>query len=178
MIIDDEHISTNVNDNSSCDLQNIIETTITYFPYEQYNSLWIMGDFNDWEAQLMQKNKDGFSFNAVLLKGYKYYFTFTSKDQIVIDYNQGYEPNPRSSGVNNFIDLKSDNGESIPFNTQKDWGLLKEANKKLARAKFGNNNERLIFENMVEFSGKFNNRLHFLNSKRDEISMKLNKFYE
>lgn len=185
MIVDDENNSTNLqlkdnlNSPSDTDLQNFKNITITYVPYEQYNSLWIMGDFNNWDAQPMYKYKDVFSFNVVLVKGFKYYFAFSSKDQMVIDYNQDYEQNPRSSAVNNFIDLKSDSlVESIPFNFQKDSGLLKQAKKKFTRAKFGNNMERLLFESMVEFSGKYISRLQYLDSKREETLMKLNKFYE
>ena len=164
-------------------LHNLQEITITYIPYEQYNNLWIMGDFTEWEPKPMLKNKDIFTFKVVLIKGFKYYFTFTAKDQIVIDFNQEYETNPRSSAVNNFIDIKSDNimsdsNSSILFDYKNNFILIKEARRNYTRAKMGNNKEVALFEKIMEFSEKYKLRMMYLNNKREETVSKLMKFYE
>ena len=67
--------------------KNVKEITIEYISPEQYNSLYIMGDFTKWELRSMKKNKDIFSYKIVLLKGFKYYYSFQAGDQILIDYN-------------------------------------------------------------------------------------------
>ena len=63
------------------------EYTIEYITQEQHSTLYIMGDFTNWELMPMKKNKDIFSYSVVLMKGFKYYYSFQSGDQLIIDYS-------------------------------------------------------------------------------------------
>ena len=39
----------------------------------------------------MKKDKEVFSYKIVLIKGFKYYYTFHSNEQTLIDYSNEYE---------------------------------------------------------------------------------------
>ena len=73
---------------------NCIERIIEYITTEQISNLYIMGDFTKWEPYPMNKNKDIFSYKIILLKGFKYYYSFQTGDQILFDYNSPYDENP------------------------------------------------------------------------------------
>ena len=106
---------------------NIAEYTIEYITQEHHNTLYIMGDFTKWELMPMKKNKEFFSYKIVLLKGFKYYYSFQSGDQIYIDYNNVYEENPKTLQIQNYIDLVKDNKPSQPFDFENDMNILKNA---------------------------------------------------
>ena len=97
-------------------VKNLKEINITYAPFEQYNNMWIMGDFTEWEPVPLFKNQNCYFTNLVLIKGFKYYFCYTAMDQIVVDFDQPYETNPRNNQTNNFIIVpKDDNSEPHLF---------------------------------------------------------------
>jgi len=112
-----------IDDRNSNDflIEKVLNHSITFIPYEQYNVLWVMGDFTNWEPKEMIKNKDMFIFPILLIKGFKYYFTFTAKDQSgIVDYSQDNEINPRNNQPNNFFDAKDsdlsgNNNTNPPF---------------------------------------------------------------
>ena len=108
---------------------NVSQITIEYITQEQYSSLYIMGDFTKWEPRLMKKNKDIFSFKIVLLKGFKYYYNFQAGDQILIDYNNPYQENPRTLQIQNVIDLAKNTEKSQEFDFQNDMNILDMAQK-------------------------------------------------
>ena len=88
---------------------NAIEYLIEFNTQEQYNVLYIMGDFTKWELTPMEKSKDKFTYSVILLKGFKYYYSFQAGDDILIDYNNLYEENPETFQIQNFIDLSQNN---------------------------------------------------------------------
>jgi hypothetical protein len=121
------------------------EYTIEYITQEQYNILYIMGDFTNWELMPMKKNKDIFSCSIVLLKGFKYYYSFQSGDQIIIDYNNLYETNPKNLQVQNYIDLAKDGKPSEPFDFEKDMNILKIAQKNYFLIKLNADDDEITF---------------------------------
>ena len=72
---------TNLKNNELQVKQNIMEYTIEYISYEQINTLYISGDFTNWEFKEMNKNKDIFSFTTILLSGFKYFYSFQANDE-------------------------------------------------------------------------------------------------
>ncbi len=99
------------------------EVTFTYIPYEQFNKLWIMGDFTDWEPKEMIRTKDVFIYKTFLLKGYKYYFCYNSRDNFHVDFNIEYELNPKNNQSNNFYIIpKDDSTEEIELFQYKEKG--------------------------------------------------------
>lgn len=160
-------------------INSVKDHVITFVPYEQYNNLWIMGDFTDWEPKQMNKNKDIFSFPVVLIKGFKYYFSFTARDQVIVDVNQDHEINPRSNQVNNFIDVRSDdNSQSQLFDYKVHSNILVEARKNYTKARMGNEKEVILLENLVDFSKRFKERYNYLMRKKEEATQKIRKFFE
>ena len=74
-----------INITNNCEVCNL-----EYRSQEHYNKLYIMGDFTKWELIPMKKSKDSFSYKVILLKGFKYYYSFQADDQILLDYDSTY----------------------------------------------------------------------------------------
>ena len=126
--------------------KNIQEVIIEYISQEQFNNLYIMGDFTKWELVPMKKNKDFFSYKIVLLKGFKYYYSFQSGDQIYIDYNNVYEENPKTLQIQNYIDSVKDNKPSQPFDFENDINILKSAQENYFFSKLNiEDNDEILF---------------------------------
>ena len=132
---------------------NIKEVTIQYITLEQHNSLYIMGDFTKWELEPMKKNKDIFSYKVILLKGFKYYYSFQAGDQILIDYNNSYEENPKNSQIQNYVDLSKKDEKSETFDFENDINILKIAQKNYFLSKLN------ISEPEIQFLEKFKRHL-------------------
>ena len=103
---------------------NCVEYVIEYMSQEQHNTLFIMGDFTKWEMTPMKKTKDIFSYKVILLKGFKYYYSFQAGDQILLDYNSPFEENPKNFQIQNFIDLNEPN-KNLVFDSENDINILK-----------------------------------------------------
>ena len=63
--------------------------------------MYILGDFNGWEPELMQKDEKEFSFRVVLIKGFKFYYSLQTSDDVILDYNSPYEENKRNLQLQN-----------------------------------------------------------------------------
>ena len=138
-----------------------------------------MADFTNWEPKQMNKNKDVFNFNVLLIKGFKYYFTFTARsEENIIDFNQDHEINPRNGQIANFIDIKiSDDILSDPFNYLDNNNLLNEAKINFTKVNMHDQNEVSLLEEIIDFTKKYVKRNQYLSSKKDEISEKICKYY-
>jgi hypothetical protein len=169
-------------------LDNIEEVTITYISYDEtHNNFWIMGDFTDWEPKPMSRGLDGLYFyTVVLLKGFKYYFQFTERNEFLIDFNRDYEINQKSGQVNNFLDLKksTENSEiasespSTPFDYKLHSNLLLESRKNYSKLLMGDQEEVRLLEEVIEFSTKYKDRYNNLLSKKEEDKNRVKKFFE
>jgi hypothetical protein len=155
---------------------NLKEVTISYIPYEQVNTFWIMGDFTNWEPKAMHKNKDIFSYTVVLIKGFKYYYCFNERDNITVDMNSDYDTNPRNNQINNFIDLCT--GEINYFDYKLHTNLLAEAKINYTKCRMENQEEVHILENAIDFYTKVGTKIQELHNKREEDKFRLRKFYE
>ena len=176
--------------NNSIDFQNnIVEYNIEYITQEQHNKIFIMGDFTNWELKPMKKNKDIFSYRVVLIKGFKYYYSLQSGDQIFIDYESLYEENPKNLQTQNFIELDVPNKTILQFDSEKDMNILESANKNLLLLKVANHDmEENLFlykfkkhgakikENIVNNSSKRNRLINSLYAFYDHENMSLNNF--
>jgi hypothetical protein len=107
----------NINKNTNTKEEDLIsqgtEITFSYLPYEQLNKLYIMGDFTDWAPKEMTKNKDIFIYKETLLKGFKYYYCYSSSDHFYVDFNNEYEMNIKNNQSNNFLIIKNENSINI-----------------------------------------------------------------
>ena len=155
---------------NSCEIEkNVKEVTIEYISPEQYNSLYIMGDFTKWALRSMKKNKDIFSYKIVLLKGFKYYYSFQAGDQIVIDYNNIYEENPKTLQIQNYIDLSENKKEAPQFDCENDMNILYNAQKNYFLSKI------TIDEEQIKFLEKFKRHMYSSKKINEEKNIEYNK---
>jgi hypothetical protein len=181
MLVDTNNLcSTLQKENFKTILEGIEEVSINYIPFDdQINNLWIMGDFTDWEPKQMKRGDDKFYFNIILVKGFKYYFSFTERNEMIIDYTRQYEINPRNNHVNNFLELKYKNSEEISlFDSKLHKQLLVDAKKKFMIAKMQNDEEVLELEEMKVFSKRYKSLLEKLTNQRDEDRNRIKLFFE
>ena len=136
------HEIQNIKMNSFSIEESVQEVIIEYISQEQHNSLYIMGDFTKWELMPMKKNKDIFSYKVILLKGFTYYYSFQSGDQIFIDYSNLYQQNPKNLQVQNYINLSASNEQ---FDFENDMNILKNAQKNYFLSKLIVDDEELLF---------------------------------
>ena len=151
------------------------EYTIEYITQEQHSTLYIMGDFTNWELMPMKKNKDIFSYSVVLMKGFKYYYSFQSGDQLIIDYNNLYEQNPKNFQIQNFIDLAKDGKPSQPFDFEKDMNILKLAQKNYFLVKLDADDDEIVF--LDKFKRHIISGKEIKENKRIEHDIIVNSIY-
>ena len=158
---------------------NVSEITIEYTTQEQHSVLYIMGDFTKWEPKLMKKNKDIFTYKIVLLKGFKYYYSFQSGDQILLDYNTDYQENPKTLQVQNYIDLSKEGETSSAFDYQNDINILEIAQKNYFLSKLEMDKFELIFlekfKRHITLSREVSNEKYMEHRK---LSNAINAYYE
>ena len=133
--------------------KNVVEYLIEFNPQELYNTLYIMGDFTKWELTQMKKTKDKFTYKVILLKGFKYYYSFQAGAEIIIDYNNIYEENPRTFQIQNFIDL-TENNKEIVFDFKNDMNLLQMVQKNYFLANINLNEDEFIFLTQLKKRGE------------------------
>ena len=169
------HEYRNIKNNSYEIEQSSTEYTIEYITQEQHSKLYIMGDFTNWELMPMKKTKDIYSYSIVLLKGFKYYYSFQSGDQLIIDYNNQYEQNPKNFQIQNYIDLSIDGKPSQPFDFEKDINILKMAQKNYFLIKLNED------EIEISFLDKFKRHIiagkEITQKKREEFRILTNSIY-
>ena len=127
--------------------ENLVEKTIEFKPNKQYGSIYISGDFNGWQPELMQKNELGFLYQVVLIKGFKYYYTLISYENNVLDENNPYEENPSNLQLQNYIDLhQKDNDKTTNFDYKEDLNILKASQRNFLLLKINEDeNDNSIF---------------------------------
>ena len=127
---------------------NLVSKIIKYKPNEKFGIMYITGDFNGWEPEVMQKEKDTFYYEVVLIKGFKYYYSFMSNEQSLVDFSRDYEENPVNLQVQNFLDLYQNPNEKTNFFDYKtDMNILKAAQRNYILLKIDDNiNDTLFLE--------------------------------
>ena len=157
---------------------NAIEYLIEFNTQEQYNVLYIMGDFTKWELTPMEKSKDKFTYSVILLKGYKYYYSFQAGDEILIDYNNLYEENPRTFQIQNFIDL-SQNNKEILFDFKNDMNSLKLMEKNYFLSKIDIKEEEYMLLIKLKNRGELIKKLaKEKNDKYYKLSSSINSYFD
>ena len=149
-----------LNNNSLQITENLVEKKIEFKSDKQYGAMYILGDFNDWSPELMQKNDKGFYFKVILIKGFKFYYSFLSSDQTVLDYNNPYEENPKNSQLQNYIELyQNENEKTTHFDSKEDLNILKAAQRNFLLLKITDDLDNSLF--LEKF------KRHVINSKNN-----------
>jgi len=165
-----------LNNNSLQILENLVEKKIEFNPEKQYGSMYILGDFNGWKPELMQKNEEGFYFKVVLIKGFKFYYSFLSSDEMVLDYNSPYEENITNSQLQNYLEIKhSENDKTTKFDSKDDLNILKAAQRNFLLLKIEDNVDNSLF--LEKF------KRHVINSKinsnhKENLKDDINLFFD
>lgn len=180
MTIDDYHPRESFSkDEKQKSLERNEEVSINFIQKDnQINNLWILGDFTDWEPQQMKREVDKFYINIILIKGFKYYFTLTERNEMIIDYNNKYEINPRTNQTNNFIELHSNFKEVALFDSKNNKKFLIEAKKNFMMAKIEDEKEVQALEEMKTFSNKYRGKVDKLIAQKDIEKNRIKSFYE
>ena len=135
-----------LNNNSLQIKDNLEDKIIEFDPKERYGVVYITGDFTGWEPQIMQKDKDSYYFQVVLIKGFKYYYTFQSNEQTIIDYSTTFEENPINLQLQNYIDLYQKKDEPTNyFDYKTDINILKSAQRNFLLLKIDDDIDNTIF---------------------------------
>ena len=167
-----------LNINSLQITENLVEKKITFKPNKQYGAIYILGDFNGWEPDLMQKNEKGFSYKVVLIKGFKFYYSLQTSEEIIIDYNNPYEENKNNSQLQNYINLpQNENGKTSNFDYKNDLNILKTAQRNFLLLKINDDSENSIF--LEKFKRHVVNSKNIFGQNKSENSMKeINSYYD
>ena len=165
---------TNLKNNELQVKQNIMEYTIEYVSYEQINTLYISGDFTNWEFKEMNKNKDIFSFTTILLSGFKYFYSFQANDEIFIDYDKPYET--KNGQLKNYIDLCKKN--KLDFDYIKDANILNNAKRNFYILKMENYDEISFLNSLAKNSELYTKNQDKVNIERNLLYDSLGKYFE
>lgn len=149
----------------------VIEYIIEYTSEERFKNLYIMGDFTKWEMIPMEKCQEKYTYKIILLRGYKYFYSFQAGDEIIIDYNSLYEENPITYQIQNFIDLTEKNKELF-FDYKKDMDLLISYQKKYFALNINMDDDE------YKFITKIKNHDKILKDINKEKTEKYNSVYE
>ena len=164
--------------------ENLVEQNIEFNPKKQYGSMYILGDFNGWKPELMQKGEEGFSFKVVLIKGFKFYYSFHTSDEILLDSNSPYEKNISNSKIQNYIEIFQDEEEKTTnFNYKEDLNILKAAQRNFLLLKIEDDLDSSVFlekfkRHIINSKTNSNNKENLLNSINlyfDEYLEKINE---
>ena len=167
-----------LNINSLQITENLVEKKITFKPNKQYGAIYILGDFNGWEPDLMQKNEKGFSFKVVLIKGFKFYYSLQTTEETIIDYNNPYEENKNNSQLQNYINLyQNENEETSNFDFKNDLNILKTAQRNFLLLKINDEIDNTIF--LEKFQRHIINSQNNSNMKKNEnLTNEIKSYYD
>ena len=167
-----------LNINSLQITENLVEKKITFKPNKQYGAIYILGDFNGWEPDLMQKNEKGFSFKVVLIKGFKFYYSLQTTEETIIDYNNPYEENKNNSQLQNYINLyQNENEETSNFDFKNDLNILKTAQRNFLLLKINDEIDNTIF--LEKFQRHIINSQNNSNmNKNENLTNEIKSYYD
>ena len=167
-----------LNINSLQITENLVEKKITFKPNKQYGAIYILGDFNGWEPDLMQKNEKGFSYKVVLIKGFKFYYSLQTTEETIIDYNNPYEENKNNSQLQNYINLyQNENEETSNFDFKNDLNILKTAQRNFLLLKINDEIDNTIF--LEKFQRHIINSQNNSNMKKNEnLTNEIKSYYD
>ena len=167
-----------LNINSLQITENLVEKKITFKPNKQYGAIYILGDFNGWEPDLMQKNEKGFSYKVVLIKGFKFYYSLQTTEETIIDYNNPYEENKNNSQLQNYINLyQNKNEETSNFDFKNDLNILKTAQRNFLLLKINDEIDNTIF--LEKFQRHIINSQNNSNMKKNEnLTNEIKSYYD
>ena len=156
---------------------NCVEYVIEYKSQEQHSKLFIMGDFTKWEMTPMKKTKDIFSYKVILLKGFKYYYSFQAGDQILLDYDAPFEENPKNFQVQNYIDLNEPN-KNLTFDSENDINILKISEQNYNLAQLDLKEDEFLFLNKLKHHVTVTKQLNKEErEKRDKLISSINSYF-
>ena len=153
--------------------------TITYLPNEDIRKLYIMGDFTNWEPIEMKKELSNiFTFNIVLLTGFKYFYCFFTDDQPIVDFGNLFEENPTNFQINNVIYLTNDENKFDEYDFNKNKKILDISKKQFFKSKIGKEEDVKIIEECIALGENFKLKTDKIITKKNDKINRIKKSYE
>lgn len=175
----------NKNDNMIIDeelevVKPVKSVSIKYIPNEDLRMLYIMGDFTNWELVEMKKELSNiFTFNILLLTGFKYHYSFFYDDQPIVDFGNLFEENPNNLQINNVIYLA--NEENIIFEDydySKNKKTLEISRKQYFKRQIGNEEDVKLIEESIAQSINYKLQSEKINLKKNDKLNRIKKSFE
>ena len=169
---------TNLKNNELQMKENIKEYTIEYISTNrQINTLYISGDFTNWEFKEMIKNKDIFSYTTILLNNFKYYYSLNANDdEIIIDFEKPYENNVKNGQLHNYIDLCKTN--KVYFDYKNHENILNIAKRNFYLLKMENYDEISFLNSLAKNSELYTKNQDKANNEKEILTHSLEKYFE
>ena len=131
-----------------------------------------MGDFTNWELVEMKKELSNiFSFNVLLLSGFKYFYSFFYDDQPIVDFGNLFEENPQNLQINNVIYLANEENNFEDYDYNKNKKTLDISRKQYYRKQIGNEEDVNLIESSLSQSENLKAKTEkIINKKNNKIS--------
>lgn len=161
------------------EINSVKSITISYIPTESVSKLYIMGDFTNWELiEMTKENSNIFTFNILLLNGFKYFYCFYTDDQPIVDFNNLYEENISNGQIQNVLYLANEDNkfEEYVFNKyKKQWELAK---KHYFRKRIGEESDVRLIEDSIARAEIEKIKTDRIILKKSEKINRIKKLYE
>ena len=168
MIIDDE-----------IEVKPVKSVSISYIPNEDLRILYIMGDFTNWELVEMKKELSNiFTFNILLLTGFKYFYSFFYDDQPIVDFGNLFEENPNNSQINNVIYLANEENKFDIYEHNKNKKVLDLSRKHFFKRQIGNEDDVKLIEESIAQSINLKSKSEKIHMKKNDKLNRIKKSFE
>lgn len=155
------------------------EVEITFFTNDSYNKLYIMGDFTNWEMRMAQKVEDKlFVYNTWLLKGFKYYYCYLTDDQVVVDFSNLYEENPKTLQLNNIIILPDSENNLAEYEFSLHNKILEDSKRECLVKRIGTQAEIELLEKAIDSAKNTKGKIEKLVETKNAKLGKIKAIYE
>jgi len=161
------------------ELKPIKSITISYIPNETLSKLYIMGDFTNWELIEMTKETSNiFTFNILLLNGFKYFYCFYTDDQPIVDFNNLYEENLSNGQIQNVLYLANEDNKFEEYDFSKNKKQWESAKKHYFRKRIGEETDVRLIEDSIARADTEKIKTERIVQKKNEKINRIKKLYE
>jgi hypothetical protein len=160
-------------------IQEVKPVSITYIPNDDPRKLYVMGDFTGWELLEMKKEVGNiFTYNSLLMTGFKYFYCFFAEDQPVVDFGNLFEENPTNGQIHNVIYLANQENKFEDYDHNSHKKVLEASRKHYYKKQIGDESDINIIEQCIAQSEQLKAKYEKLVSKKNDKVHRIKKAYE
>lgn len=181
---DDENKEESKIDNMNVDdvvdlIKEVKPVNITYIPQDEPRKLYVMGDFTGWEPVEMNKELGNiFTYNTLLLTGFKYFYCFFTEDQPIVDFSNLFEENPTNGQIHNVIYLVNNENKFEEYVASIQKKVLEASKRAYYRKQIGSEEDIKVIEQCVAQSDQLKNKIERILIRKNEKINRIKKAYE